>query len=360
MKSLPCYITLMALAMTTSAAVAAEFCVTTSAELQQAFMAASSNGQADTIKIQAGTYAGTSGAVAFAYYTSENFSLIVQGGWASNPPTLCTRQFPVPTATVLSGSDVRQVLKINGANGTSGALSLSNLTVRDGFSSQQGAGLDIGGGAGFTGNVLVYRVIVERNVGTQIGGGMSVSSAGIVNIRNNLFLLNRCTVSNCAISATVNATDQTMVRALFGNNTIVANQCNSGSSCNHTGARFGGTANALFYNNLFAANSNGDLELFSFGGGIVSVYYNNLVSITGTAPGFSVGNIAFANPQFVDLLNDDFRLKLGSPMINAGTEEFVLQSTDLAGEQRINEGRVDIGAYENVDRIFANAFDLFE
>ena len=343
-----------------STATAAEFCVTTAAQFQQALMMAGNNGQADTIKIETGTYASTGGAVAFAYNTGENFSLIVQGGWVSNPPVLCARQLPVPTATILSGSDVRQVLKITGATGTIGGLSLSNLTLRDGMTSQTGAGLEIGGGGGFTGNVLVYRVIVERNVSTQFGGGMKVYTEGIANIRNNLFLLNRCTVSNCAISATVNATDPTAVRAFFGNNTIVGNQCTSGSSCTATGARFGGSARAVFYNNVFAANSNGDIDLLSLGSGSVDLYYNNYVSLTGTAPSSTVGNIAFANPQFVDLLGEDFRPTLGSPMRNAGTDQFVLQATDLAGEPRINEGRVDIGAYENSDRIFADAFELFE
>ena len=52
-----------------SPATAAEFCVSTNATLQQALMMAGSNGEADTIQIEAGTYTGSS-AVAFAYSTS--------------------------------------------------------------------------------------------------------------------------------------------------------------------------------------------------------------------------------------------------------------------------------------------------
>jgi hypothetical protein len=323
-------------------------------------MTAGSNSEADTIKIEAGTYSASGGAAAFAYSTAQNFTLIVSGGHVSNPPQMCVRQLVDPGATILSGSDARQVMNLSGSPGTIGGQSLSNLTIQDGLSSLNGAGLSIGGGGGFTGNVLVYRVIVSRNVSTQFGGGLAVYSEGIVNIRNNLFLLNQCSMSNCAISATVNAASPTTTRAFFGNNTIVGNQCTSGSSCTATGARFGGSASAVFYNNVFAANSNGDLDLFSFSGGVVDLYYNNLVSVTGTAPNASVGNIAFANPQFVDLLNDDFRPTLSSPLRNAGTDQFVLETLDLAGEARINEGHVDIGAYENSDRIFADAFDLFE
>ena len=249
-------------------------------------------------------------------------------------------------------------MKLSGATGTTGNQSISNLTIRDGFTSQPGGGLAIGGGGGFAGNIVITRVVIERNVSTTFGGGMSLYSEGIVNVRNNLFLLNRCTTSNCAISATVNAASGASTRAFFGNNTIVGNQCTSGASCAATGARFGGSARALFYNNVFAANSNGDIDLFSFGGGSVDLYYNNYVTATGTAASLTVGNINFANPQFVDLLNDDLRPTLGSPLRNAGTDEFVLSTQDLAGEARVNENRVDIGAYENVDRIFADNFEL--
>lgn len=339
---------------------AAVFCVATNTELQQAFMVAASNGEADTIQIEAGTYTGTS-AVAFAYSTNQNSSLSVSGGWTSNPPDqLCVRQLQSPRATVLSGSDARQVLKLSGASGSSGTLSLSNLTITDGFTSQQGAGLSIGGGGGFLGNIVVTRVIMERNTSTTFGGGMSLYTEGVVNVRNNLFLLNRCSQANCAFTSTVNATSPASTRAFFGSNTVVGNACTSGASCSNGGARFGGSARAVFYNNVFAANIASDIALASFSGGTVDLYYNNYVSLSGSAPSQVVGNIAYANPGFVDLLNDDLRPTLDSPLRNAGTEDFVLSSTDLAGEARINEARVDIGAYENSDRIFADAFELQE
>ncbi|MEO6688500.1 MAG: hypothetical protein ABIS07_00910, partial [Dokdonella sp.] len=158
MKLLTGYIAAIALALAGGSAAAAEFCVTTSTELKQALMTAGSNGEADTIKIETGTYASTGGSAAFAYTTSENSSLSLQGGWVSNPPALCVRQVQLPAATILSGSDARQVLKLSGAAGTSGGQSISNLTLRDGLSSQPGAGLSFGGGGGFLGNIVLTRV----------------------------------------------------------------------------------------------------------------------------------------------------------------------------------------------------------
>jgi hypothetical protein len=354
MKAIQASFVAIVLTLLINSTQAAVFCVDTNAELQQAFMTAASNSEDDTVKIETGTYEGSS-AVAFAYSTNQNFALTVSGGYLP----ACALQLLQPSLTVLSGSDARQVLQLFGSTGTSGGISLSNLTIRDGFSSQQGAGLFIGGGGSYSGNVSVSRVIIERNTSTAIGGGMAVfSDGGIVNVVNNLFLLNRCGTSNCAISATVNATSATNHRAFFGNNSIVFNQCSAGSSCSETGARFGGSARAAFYNNVFAGNSNGDLNLLSLGSGSVDLYNNNLVSRTGTAPTIVSGNIAFANPQFIDVLNDDFRPSFTSPLRNAGTSLFALLSIDLIGESRVNEFRVDIGAYENSDLIFENQFDL--
>lgn len=342
------------LLLTAAAAEAAVFCVDTGPELQQALMAAASNGEADTIKVEAGTYEG-SGAIAFGYSTSQNFGLSLSGGFLSN----CALQILQPGFTRLSGSDARQVISLHGAPGSSGALSISNLTISDGFTSQAGGGLLIGAG-GFFGNVSVTRVVFERNTSTGAGGGMSVYSEGLVNVLNNMFLLNRCGLSSCAFTATVNAASPVGFRAWFGNNTIVGNACVSGSDCFATGARFGGSASSVFYNNVFAANTLGDLLLQNFSGGSTEIYNNNLVSLSGTPPAVMAGNIAFANPQFVNLLDDDLRPEFDSPLRNAGTSNFALLHDDLAGDLRVNEGVVDIGAYENIDQMFADGFEFVQ
>jgi hypothetical protein len=58
-----------------------------------------------------------------------------------------------------------------------------------------------------------------------------------------------------------------------------------------------------------------------------------------------LGNIT-NEPLFVDPGNADFRLKSGSPCINAGNNAFVSGTTDLDGNRRIAGDSVDIGAYE--------------
>lgn len=57
------------------------------------------------------------------------------------------------------------------------------------------------------------------------------------------------------------------------------------------------------------------------------------------------GNID-ADPLFLDPANGDYRLQGDSPCVNAGDPDSVSEETDLDGNPRIGDGRVDMGAYE--------------
>ncbi len=68
------------------------------------------------------------------------------------------------------------------------------------------------------------------------------------------------------------------------------------------------------------------------------------------------GNIV-ADPLFVDAENGDYRLRSGSPCIDAGSNAYVVGDTDLVGNPRIANGTVDMGAYEGGFTAYAVNFN---
>ena len=93
-----------------------------------------------------------------------------------------------------------------------------------------------------------------------------------------------------------------------------------------------------FYNSIFWGNTTDFVDAPS----IVSktIQYCNL-----SAPTPGTGNTS-QDPSFVNEINWDFNLSLGSPMLNAGSNANVIGELDRAGLTRISDGTVDKGAYE--------------
>ena len=52
------------------------------------------------------------------------------------------------------------------------------------------------------------------------------------------------------------------------------------------------------------------------------------------------------DPAFEDAEHGDYRLRMGSPCINAGSNVYALAESDLDGNPRIARSMVDIGCYE--------------
>jgi parallel beta-helix repeat protein len=77
-------------------------------------------------------------------------------------------------------------------------------------------------------------------------------------------------------------------------------------------------------------------------GGGYNVSYSNI-----EGGWYGIGNLN-TNPFFTNPNNEDFRLLLGSPCINAGDPYYIAEpdETDLDGKPRIIGGRIDMGAFE--------------
>lgn len=140
---------------------------------------------------------------------------------------------------------------------------------------------------------------------------------------------------------------------LYSSSAQIINNTVIGSTS--SGISFSNNSDAQVHNSIFWGNQ---LELQIIDTESDPDFYNCNIeggssSIIGSGSGseFSGDYIECQNadPEFINSLNYDFRLKTTSPLVNAGTADtsgLFLPETDLAGFTRLFGSRVDIGAYE--------------
>lgn len=335
---------------------AATFCVSDGTQLQAALNTAASNGEADVIRLRSGTYTRASGAVAFSYFSSQNHSLTLEGGWFGVTTGSCTLRIDQPENSVLDGEGARSVLQLLGNSGSNGALTLRNLSIANGSSNDTG-GAVVGGIGGYLGSVLIERVIFRGNTGGLVGGLSASSDGGVLQLINSLFDDNACSGGACAASLVVNNEPffSAQPRLRLWGNTLVRGSCASGS-CRalRLGGGFGGAVQFEVANSVFALNQGADID-FSINTG--SLRHSRWDSLIGT-PQNSSGNLApGVTPGFVNAAGGDFRPAPGSALIDAGTASALLPDTDLDNLPRVSGSAPDIGAYERQGPLFANGFE---
>ena len=112
------------------------------------------------------------------------------------------------------------------------------------------------------------------------------------------------------------------------------------------------STNLNLYNSIIFGNNNDSLPtLKRFDFYFVSSinFHNNLSNkpLPSYAANWNMSNNQWdTNPLFIAIDSNDLRLQPCSPAINAGNNGYVLGSTDLLGQPRIQYGNVDLGAYE--------------
>ncbi len=216
---------------------------------------------------------------------------------------------------------------------------LSGFTLTNGYTLDTGDPLhdQSGGGinAWFWGSITNCTII--GNHAEDFGGGILLSGT-----------INHCTIRDNDASRGGGTSGGTI------------NYCEiSGNSASDGG---GGCQNSILNNCTIVENS----STADYGGGahdcIINnsiVYYNtslgspnydsnSTLSYSCTTPlpiPANVGNIA-KEPSFSDMVIGDYHLLLGSPCIDAGSNDHTSGTTDLDGNPRIMNDVVDMGAYE--------------
>ena len=186
----------------------------------------------------------------------------------------------------------------------------------------------------------VQKTLVENNLSFDNGGGGIVtggSGASFVTIRNNTTFDNFLDAQNpiggggdISISGFQSCHDNVVV-----NNIAVANPAANPNNVAFTDSAYGkaGTldTNEVWLNNL------------SYNG-VAGQPSTNLARTTAVITAAN-GNILGADPLFVNFSGGDFTLQAASPAVNAGTTVYGVALTDLAGNARSHQTKVDMGAY---------------
>jgi len=191
------------------------------------------------------------------------------------------------------------------------------------------------------------------NTATAEGGGMYASGGSTPKTLSGLIIKNTAPIGGGMLCLNASPT--------FVNATITDNYASSYGGAMYTWSQ--SSSSPKFYNCIISGNkkttnnlpSNIERDINNS----TPIVQNSLVQGSGgstawiAATGIDGGNNIDANPVFTDIANNDYTLQNNSPAINAGNNLLytneggnLLSDTDLAGNPRLREANIDLGAFE--------------
>jgi predicted outer membrane repeat protein len=278
-----------------------------------------------------------------------------------------------------SSDSLNQLYKVNffdnQANQNGGAIYTNNshLIMSDSSFGQNHAEGDGGALFNYNSNPILTKINFGNNTAADEGGAIFNDYQSNPAIFNSVFRGNAAIASGGAIFNHGSTVDARYFNSIFDsnnsqlggaiynyqsnssgvNNTFTNNQAKSGAAVYSEGDE---DTKPAFNNSIFWGNQ-GTIDSDP----IVNQEADTIVSYSLVEGGYSgKGNIN-RDPLFVDAKAGNLSLQANSPGINTGNNVFVTSKIDLAGNQRIINQTVDLGAYEyssSVAEITVNLWDF--
>jgi len=227
------------------------------------------------------------------------------------------------------------------------------------------AAADSGGGAYLNGGIL-NNCILTGNAATDSGGGAFSYVSGMLNnciLSENkarkgggaLLYESGAIMNNCALinnSAELNGGGVSLNYGGTLHNCTLSGNAASGNGGGVLMTQGGTMHNCIVWSNQASSSGN---DIFTDG-------VNTEILYTCSSDGIISGtnNCITNNPQFLDSVNSNYQLRAGSPCVNTGDNIYAptnVTPVDLAGNQRIVDRTVDMGAYERQGTYIPLDFD---
>jgi uncharacterized protein YgiM (DUF1202 family) len=238
------------------------------------------------------------------------------GGGIRNDGTLTI------TNSTISGNNANNAG--GGIYNASGTLTITNSTISGNSAGGGGGGID-----NDFGTATITNSAISGNSATNGDGG-------------GIFNTNTLTITNSTISGNSAAGFLTVGGGIINYGTLeITNSTISGNSASGGGGIYNSSSTLTLNNSIIAnSTSGGDCES---GGGTTNASHSLIEGGLTCVSGTSTNNLS-GDPA----LDGSLRLQAGSPAIDAGSNALIPSgvTTDLAGNPRIANGTVDMGAYE--------------
>ncbi|MCL2347719.1 MAG: right-handed parallel beta-helix repeat-containing protein, partial [Planctomycetaceae bacterium] len=234
--------------------------------------------------------------------------------------------------------------------GSTSTVALAGLTITGGYSSS-------GGGIYNSGKLTITDSAIAENSAEQLGGGIynsnkltvtncTITGNSATSTGGGIYNSGELTITSCTIAE--NTAKSYYGGGIYNNNNLTVTNCTiTGNSASSGGGIFSWGGD-LTLNNTIVVENFGYYDIYPWNKATVRGS-NNLTTFTAWDSG--TNNLVYdsAKRLFVNSFDGDYRLVPGSQAIDKGSNALLPGelSHDLAGNPRIVNGIVDMGAYEH-------------